>query len=182
MPAGMTRSASAAFPQVESYDEETYVCTQGDTFETISEKFYHSKDHAQALMQFNHTHPRAAAPLLQNPPALGTGVAVYVPPVRILDKQFSPAAPSPRAPVPVATSGANKLAGDAPKTGAGLQYKVRRNDEMVPLIARDVLGDVGRWTEIYQLNNRGFDPSRPIPTGTVLALPNDAKVPPENVP
>lgn len=179
------RVVASATPQVESYDEETYLCRANESFENVSLRFYNSKNYAQALMLFNRNHPRAANTLWKDPPVLQEGQQVYIPPVRILEKQYGgniagnkpiiPAAqPAPAvAPsVPVKTSA-------APPVPEKLRYRVRQS-EMIPIIARDTLGNPERWTEIYQLNRRSFDPSRPLPPGTVLLMPADAKIPREN--
>src|SRR5262249_31328451 len=71
-------------PQVESFDEETYRSRPGDTFETISQAKYLSPRFAQALLQFNRNHPFAAPGLLQTPPVLTPGQAVYIPPASVL--------------------------------------------------------------------------------------------------
>jgi nucleoid-associated protein YgaU len=85
----------AGFPatKVDSYDEETYLCKQGDKFEDISVKFYKTDKYAQALLLFNRNHPRATAGVRQDPPALAAGQSVYIPPLRVLQKQFATAIP-----------------------------------------------------------------------------------------
>ena len=85
----------AGFPaaKVDSYDEETYLCKQGDRFEDISMKFYQTEKYAQALLLFNRNHPRAIAAVRQDPPTLAVGQAVYIPPLRVLEKQYATAIP-----------------------------------------------------------------------------------------
>ncbi|HEV2949535.1 MAG TPA: hypothetical protein VGX70_19315, partial [Gemmataceae bacterium] len=80
-------------PKVDSYDEETYLCKQGDRFEDISMKFYQTEKYAQALLLFNRNHPRAIAAVRQDPPTLAVGQAVYIPPLRVLEKQYATAIP-----------------------------------------------------------------------------------------
>jgi hypothetical protein len=85
----------AGFPaaKVDSYDEETYLCKQGDKFEDISTKFYQTDKYAQALLLFNRNHPRATAAVRQDPPVLGVGQPVFIPPLRVLQKQYTTAIP-----------------------------------------------------------------------------------------
>lgn len=177
-----TPTVAARTPQVESYDEEMYLWRANDSFEAISGRFYNSKNYAQALLLFNRNHPRAAATLAKDPPALAEGQAVFIPPMRILEKQHPTAIPgykpAPPAPAPDATRTSSRSLPPSPN----LQYRVRQAGEMIPIIARDTLGNSDRWSEIYQLNARSFDPSRPLPVGTVLSMPADARVPPENKP
>jgi nucleoid-associated protein YgaU len=114
----------AGFPaaKVDSYDEETYLCKQGDKFEDISTKFYQTDKYAQALLLFNRNHPRAAAAVRQDPPMLAVGQPVYIPPLRVLEKQHATAIPDH---VPVNQTGSlNSTNPDTrspatPSTGSG---------------------------------------------------------------
>lgn len=180
VPPTAPRVATSRAPQVESYDEETYLWRANDSFEAISTRFYNSKNYAQALLLFNRNHPRAAAALGKEPPALTEGQAIYIPPMRILEKQYGNAIPGYKP--AVSAPDATRTSARSLPVSASPQYRVQRTGEMIPLIARDTLGNSDRWSEIYQLNSRNFDPSRPLPVGTVLAMPADAKVPPENRP
>ncbi len=69
------------------------MCKQGDKFEDICAKFYQTDKYAQALLLFNRNHPRAAAAVRQDPPALAAGQPIYIPPLRVLEKQFATAIP-----------------------------------------------------------------------------------------
>jgi nucleoid-associated protein YgaU len=181
------QTSSQMTPQVESYDEETYVCQGGDTFENISAQFYHTEKLGPALLLFNRSHPRAAAALWKDGPTLQEGMPVYIPPVRILEKNHAAAIPDFK-PTPAPGLGAGPAAPmaastpDAPPATArgGPQYAVRKV-EMISAIARDTLGNWQRWTEIYKLNGH-INPSQPLMVGTVLAMPADAVIPPENKP
>ena len=92
-------------PRVESYDEETYRPRPDDTLASISKHFYQSDKYAQALLQFNREHPRAADAIRRDPPAL-SGQAVYIPPLHILEKRHADVIegvePRPSAPSPIA--------------------------------------------------------------------------------
>jgi hypothetical protein len=169
-------------PEVDSYDEETYLCMQGDSFEEISLKFYQNKKYAQALSSFNRNHPRAAAALAQNPPILRDGLALFIPPARILEKQYGRTNAELKPATSVAAAGMEKTVGVPAPAIRNPVYRVVGANEMVSTIARETLGDMNRWNEIYQLNKQNFDPSRPIPAGTVLVLPADAQVRAQNEP
>ncbi len=182
MPPGATPIAASRVPQVESYDEETYVCRANDSFEAISNHYYSSKKYAQALMLFNRNHPRATAALQKDAPVLAEGQALYIPPIRILEKQYASAIPGYKPPAPAPAPNTARTTARSLSTSPSPQYHVRKaGGEMIPIIAKDTLGNVDRWTEIYQLNKGRFDPAWPVPAGTVLVMPADAKVPPENL-
>jgi hypothetical protein len=46
-------------------------------------------------------------------------------------------------------------------------------------IARVTLGNGDRFHEIYHLNERRYRPDYAVPAGTILVLPDGARVPPE---
>jgi hypothetical protein len=148
--------ATTSGPQVESYDEETYACQPTDSFRTISQTYYHSDRFERALLLFNRNHPLATEAVKQEPPALQQGQTVYIPPQRILERYYGMAIPSDAPPAP-------------PKS-----YKVGANGEMFLEIARRTLNDENRWADIYRLNP-SYDPSQPIPAGSELRLPPDAR-------
>ena len=188
-PIAVAGPAAASFPQVESWDEEAYSCQGGDTFEAISQRYYHTDRYAQALALFNRNHPRAADGLLLDPPLVQPGTQVFIPPARILERDYAraikpaPAADNPSsvpspAPagasssVPSSTSPSSEGIGTA--ASGGKFYRVQSNGEMFLEIARRTLGNGDRWEEIYRLNPR-FDPKNPIPGGQILRLPPDAQ-------
>jgi nucleoid-associated protein YgaU len=193
MPHPPVQAAAAASPQVESYDEDTYAIKANDTFGKISQAVYQTDQYERSLMLFNRSHPLASNALREDPPVLQAGQAVYIPPVRILEKYYgapvlasppSAVAPSPRPPAgdrldPAGSvRPANLALADANtpfKTGP--LYRVRDGGEMVREIAIRTLGNGDRWWEIYQLNPR-FDPKEAIPGGSQLQMPKDARVNP----
>ncbi|MBV9123445.1 MAG: hypothetical protein JO112_08820 [Planctomycetes bacterium] len=188
-PIAVAGPSSASFPQVESWDEETYSCQAGDTFEAISQRYYHTDRYAQALTLFNRSHPRAAEGLLLDPPLVQPGTQVFIPPARILERDYarvikpasagdnpssapSPASAGASSSVPSATSPPTERIG--PAAAGGKIYRVQGNGEMFLEVARRTLGNGDRWEEIYRLNPR-FDPKNPIPGGQILRLPPDAQ-------
>jgi nucleoid-associated protein YgaU len=160
---------------VDSYDEEAYICRLNDTFETICEQFYHAKKYDRALFLFNRNHPRGAESLRQDPPRLVEGQPIYIPPLRILEKQFASAIadmPSPQ------NSGPPSAAGSG---SSGRLYRVRAGSEGFWQIAQRTLGKGERWIDIWRLNAK-YRPEDSLPGGTVLQLPPDAQVEPQDVP
>ena len=183
MPGAYPRAGAAVVPQVVSYDEETYLCKANDSFDEISGRYYQNKAYGKALMLYNRSHPRRAAALWKDPPELQEGQAIYIPPLAILEKQFGHEIPGhkplPPVAVPASGTGADTSWSSPPRSGP--QYVVRK-PEMIRDIAAAALGNWERWVDIYQLNARGFEPSRPLPVGTALVMPAGAQVPPENRP
>jgi hypothetical protein len=185
LPPGAGQPTIPTSPQVESYDEETYVCKGNDTLESISDQYYHSKDYGQALLLFNRDHPRAAANFRLDHPTLQSGQAMYIPPLRILEKDYAAAIPghqpvsraaAPDSPAPAAPSAAPTQA-----SGGTPRYRVRRDNESITDVARTTLGNADRWMEIYILNKL-YNPAYPLPVGAVLQLPPNASVPTDNLP
>ncbi len=80
-----------------SYDELTYTCRPGDTFQKISTQFYGGReDHAEALQQYNRNHPRASDEVRLNG-VLTAGETVYIPPIAILEMKHGLVTPKPAA-------------------------------------------------------------------------------------
>jgi hypothetical protein len=165
-------SQPGAVAQVESYDEETYVCRPNDTFRTISQAYFKTDKYERALVLFNRNHPLATEAVRQSPPVLREGQSVYIPPQRILEKYYS------------SVIGEGPLAPAATLTSQGVQqnsaatekaYRVRPSGEMFYDIARRTLGSGERWLEIYRLNPQ-FNPKDPVPAGSDLRLPGDARI------
>lgn len=173
-----TAAPPANVPQVDSYDEETYHCRANDSFRTISMQFYRSEKYSQALWLFNRNHPLASDMVRQDPPILQAGQPIYIPPIRILEKYYSSTIPE----TPVAPGNPSPRPA-SPLSGATIDrtYKVSGNGEAFLEVAHRTLGSGDRWTEIYRLNPR-FDPKQPIPAGSVLRLPADARVERDNLP
>jgi hypothetical protein len=94
------------------------------------------------------------------------------------------AAPAATAPVnptpgaPTALTGGIQAAGAWTNPNTPKYYRVKNNGEMYRDIAAKTLNNRERWGEIYQMNNRQFPPEYPVPAGTMLRLPPDARVSP----
>jgi hypothetical protein len=182
-----------SLPQVKQYDVTAYNIKPEDrSFADISQKVYGSDKYAQALVLFNREdNPQAPEGIRQEPPQLRPGTAINFPPKEILENRYAKyiASPAPAGPTnPVSVLGSptpltaptpgnpNTVAAPPPGTnvwtepGGGKSYRVGNNGEHIYEIARSVLGDGGRWAEIYRLNPT-VNPQFPIPAGTVLKLP-----------
>ena len=194
LPSGPGSSGTAA-PYVESYDEITYRSKAGDTFANIAREQFNSDAYANALLAYNRSHPQNQSPAADNlrrdVPVLQPGQPVYVPPLRILEKQFPvqgltpvPVA-APVAPLAPAAANAYTPPTPAPATGfsrsapaAGNTYQVRQPGESFRDIARRTLGNPDRWYDIARLNPQLPPTAYPyaLTGGTILHMPADARV------
>ena len=174
---------STITPQVDSYDEETYVCKSNDTFLSISRQYYQTEKYERALLLFNRNHPRATDAIRQDPPVLRDGQPVYIPPLRVLERQYASVIPDHiplPPPVPPLSSSTPGYAAPAGGTGDRL-YRVRGDGETLWEIAQRTMGRSERWAEIYSLNPQ-LNPQQRIPGGYTLKLPADATIPSQDAP
>ena len=120
----------------------THRVERGDTFSILAESYYGSQRHTGFLIQAN--------PQVKDPNRLLVGTALNVPALR---QSREPRRTTPAAPVRKGT------------------YLVKEGDSFYA-IARDVLGEAGRWPELVALNRDlvGGDPQNLRP-GQVLRLP-----------
>jgi nucleoid-associated protein YgaU len=165
-------------PDVESYDEETYTWRTSDSFRAISQNYYRSDKYERALQLFNQNHPLATDAVRRDPPVVQPGQPVYIPPARILEKYYATAITEVARSAPTTTP-ENPASSIRPTVNAqpvapDKRYLVKAGGEMVLDIARRTLGNADRWTDIYRLNP-GFDPKDPVPAGTELKMPSDAR-------
>ena len=170
-------------PQIDSYDEEWYTAQTGDTFATLSQKFYSDGKYAQALQQYNFDRTGLDA--------IRSGSTVRVPPVRVLERKHPAAIPgftpttavavNPANPKPVNRSAAMGLpqsVGDpgnfpSPRPDMGSEYTVRNAPKTLRDIAKETMGTSDKWNLIFRLN-RWVNPDEPIPVDTKLRMPSDA--------
>jgi hypothetical protein len=178
------RPAAPPEPKRDSYLEEQYRWTAGDSFNAISTKYYMSPKYADALLKYNQDYPLATREIRQSPPALAPGQIVWVPPVRILERDYANTiggltpigTPTSRPTVePVAPPAG--LANSGFGNTAGQLYRVRAQGESLQEIARRTLGNSALAARVQGLNpTLSPDPRLPIPAGTVLRLPGEARV------
>jgi hypothetical protein len=190
--------SSSGGTQVESYDEDTYVCKATDTFASISQAVYRTEIYGQALLLFNRNHPLATENVRRDPPVIQAGQPIYIPPMEILRKYYASAIaetaastsrPSPAASLtdaaasirPLAVAPSATVAAPAPASAPERSYHVSGNGEMLRDIARRTLGNGDRWAEIYRLNPK-YDPVYPVPAGADLRLPGNARVDAQGTP
>ena len=185
--------SSSGGTQVESYDEDTYVCKATDTFASISQAVYRTEIYGQALLLFNRNHPLATENVRRDPPVIQAGQPIYIPPMQILRKYYgsaiaetgaSPAAALTDAAAsirPLAVAPSATVAAPAPASAPERSYRVSGNGEMLRDIARRTLGNGDRWAEIYRLNPK-YDPVYPVPAGADLRLPGNARVDAQGTP
>ena len=173
-------------PKRDSYLEEQYRWSAGDNFAALSTRYYMTPKYADALLKYNQDYPLASREMRQNPPAVAPGQVIWIPPVHILERDYAnridgltpvtPATPTSRPTVePVAPPPG--LANSGFGNAAGQLYRVRTPGESVQEIARRTLGTSASAVRVQQLNpSLSPDPRLPIPAGTVLRLPGDARV------
>jgi hypothetical protein len=119
--------------------------------------------------------PPPAARSVQVGQSSPVGLTDRVPvPVVAATQPVATTVPSVRVPVPGGQP--NVLPANGAATG-GKVYRVPAGGEHLYMIAQRTLGNGSRWTEIYRLNPQ-LNPEQPIPAGTPVVLPADARVSP----
>jgi nucleoid-associated protein YgaU len=163
--------------------EEEYRLQSGDTFASVSKRFYFTDKYSIALQQYNRDYPIGAANLKLDPPRLTAGTVVWIPPIRILEKRYPTMIADYKPLANAAVAGPATAAAPA-WTGAPARqvaattktYRVRDGGESMHDIARRSLGHPLAWNTIYQLNpSLNPNPTAPIPAGTLLRVPGDAR-------
>jgi nucleoid-associated protein YgaU len=162
---------------VDSFDETAHRCRAGDTFEAISTQYYRSVHFAEALRVYNLYHPQHQKNYQTEGP-LPDGQVVYLPPAAILQKRFGTLIRGEKETQPPMGGPTAIPVGETANTALPT-YRVVDENEMIAAVALKTLGDVMRWKEISALNPQ-INSSKPVPTGTVLRLPADARVPTAN--
>ena len=110
---------------------------------------------------------------------MSDGQVLYIPPARVLEKNYTGAIGESPSPAAVGSLTAPPMSSPAPgvPNAAGVRlYSIRQqNGEMLYQIAQRTLGTGDRWYEIALLNPQ-FKPEQPVPLGQQLKLPSDAKI------
>lgn len=172
---GVSAARPRSEPRVQSYLEEEYRWQPGDAFAAIAQKYYFAEKYGPALQEYNRDHPLAGSAMKQNPPNMAPGQAIWVPPVRILERDYANAISDLR---PLNERGGTFVPTAKPMHSPNdtKHFKVRERGETMYEIARRTLGDSGQWFVVHRLNpTLSRDPKLPIPGGTVLQLPVEAK-------
>jgi len=159
---------------------EVHRVQPGDTFALLARRYYGQERLADFLAQSNpqiaNSRPLAIGEMVRIPPApTGDSVPASAPGSSKLAGAAKPAhgvpltaqSPAPNAPA----KGATPEKANAAPTKAARTHRVRNGDTFYA-IARDVLGDAGRWKELYELNRSrvGGDPDR-LKVGQEIVLP-----------
>jgi len=129
----------------------------GDTFTSLAEAYYGSTTHAAFLMNAN--------PNIKKPTHLRIGTAIRIPPLAASTK---PADSANRKVVRKPVTPQTATPAKQHRT-----YRVQAGDSFYR-IARDQLGDAGRWRELLAMNDTLVhgDPTR-LQVGHVVLLPNN---------
>jgi nucleoid-associated protein YgaU len=151
-------------PEVDSWDEEVHAWRAGDSFPAICKRYYNDEVYATALLEFNRARPQGPEGLQESPPVVRPGQNVFIPPIRILEKEHAAAIPSSPTTVPKPVASSTAVPGER-------SYRVGKTGEMFLDIAKRT---GARWEDIYLLNQK-YDPKLPVPPGTVLRLPAGAE-------
>jgi hypothetical protein len=176
-PPPLVKPVAPGGPKAQSYLVEEYRLQAGDSFEKLSQKFYFSPKYAGALQQYNQNEPLAAPGLRANPPMLSVGQVVWMPPARILERDYGQLIPGLQ-PLPADRSAPGVPTAIRPVAPTGPQlYKVRSRGESLWEIARHTLNDSNQWAQILNLNRTlKPQPEIPLAPGTILRLPPEAKI------
>ena len=129
-------------------ETEKYVIQQGDTYMTISDRFYGTSLLYSALAQHNQKLGVGWRP--------AQGVVIEVPPAEYLRTQYGTADNQRK----------NRLSA----LPQGLRYIVQEGDTVFRL-ATDVLHDSARWREIYAMNADRIQNVRELQPGMEILLP-----------
>jgi hypothetical protein len=82
------KPAAPVEPQVVVFTEKEYPCQSGDSFESLSKRFYADTDkYAAALRRHNQNHARASDQM-QRSGKITPGETIFVPPADILEQRY----------------------------------------------------------------------------------------------
>lgn len=169
-PTGTPTGSIAERTPTTSYDVDIYEPKAGDTYESICREFYNDTRYAAALRAYN-----------GNKPLQGIR-SVDVPPIHVLRRvaqgQLTPGTPAGRTGIgTVPEWGPSTVPAPTTRPGGGTTFRVPPGGMTLRAIAREVLNSEQRWTEIFDLNRQITKPDEPLPAGTEVKLPPDARPP-----
>lgn len=159
-PVVATSLPASTAPSTENAANETHKVQSGDSFASLSRRYYGSERHVEHLLKAN--------PQIKDPARLSIGTMVTIPPE---PQGGIAAAPVTSSQTSRPTPDAAKVASTEKSTANSRTYQVKSGDSFYG-IARDVLGDANRWNELLALNREKVDgnPNR-LRVGQVLVLP-----------
>ncbi len=181
-PTSGTKAPAPKMPVSDSYLEEEYRLQAGDTFASVSKRFYMADKYAMSLQQYNRDYPIGSPNLKQDPPRLAAGTVVWIPPLRVLEKRYptliADFKPLNTAAAPPATAASPSWTPSPARQVAATtkMYRVQDGGETMIDIARKKLNNPQAWNTIYQMNTSlNANANAPIPAGTILRIPGDAR-------
>ena len=135
----------------------------GDTLWSIAAKYYQrgTGGLVNALFEANRS-------VLSEPDRLRVGMVLTIP-VRSGDRPATLSHPNGSRNQSLSLVSQSK-SGEPASTGSFRWYQIKKNDRYVT-IARDQLGDGGRWHEIFELNKSRFPDPDSIRDGVRIKLP-----------
>lgn len=168
--------------EVKVTNAQSYVARAGDSFASLSKAVYGVETYGNALLAFNRDYNREYN---RSSTTLQPGQKVMLPSRQLLQDQYAAALADNRSgviasggisinpPIPVMPKSNQPV---PPTSDVTKSYRVPAAGQPIYELAIQTLGDGARWTEIYRLNPN-LDPLQPIPGGTVVRLPVNARVP-----
>ena len=153
------RSLSSSTPDAEV---TRYRVASGDTLSKIAQMHYGTKSRRAIDGIFD-----ANRGSLADPNALHVGVELVLP---IIQGISAPSRVDVNRTREVPVPSRKPSEADESRRPRHRYYQIRKNDRYIS-IARDQLGDEGRWQEIYELNKDKFPDARKIREGVRIKLP-----------
>ncbi|MFP6700740.1 MAG: LysM peptidoglycan-binding domain-containing protein [Planctomycetaceae bacterium] len=141
--------------------DRVHAVQAGDSYWTISRKYYGTARYFQALSAFNRMR-------IPDPRRMRPGMRVLIPSQDVLQARFASLLPR-RA----AADGAARTVGFQIDASGQPVYLVGESDTLTN-IATAYLGRTSRWIQIYRLNRDQLPSPHKLKPGTVLRLPADA--------
>jgi len=144
---------------------QSYTVAAGDTLSKIAAKFYGSKSTKVVTTIFN-----ANRATMSNPSELRVGAKLVLPEIADVGVADLTKNPEPAVKEPALRPPAKSKQPRDREPPPARWYQVKKNDRYVS-IARDQLGDAGRWQEIFELNKDKFPKPGMIREGVRIRLP-----------
>ncbi len=141
--------------------DRVHAVESGDSYWTISRKYYGTARYFQALSAFNRMR-------IPDPRRMRPGMKVLIPSRDVLEARFASLLPRR-----VAADGAARTVGFQVDAMGQPVYLLGESDTLAG-IATAHLGRASRWIQIYRLNRDQLPSPHKLKPGTVLRLPADA--------
>lgn len=154
-PKPAVKPAAALAPR-EDFDVDVHYPSSGDTWQSISREHLGDARYAEALRAYNGGR------------ALAANQPVDIPPIHVLRRQFAGLIVAPQ-PAPAPEAAAPRPA------GAWRTYEVPAGGMTLKELARRAFGDENLWGPIWEMNPK-LRADEPVPGGTQVRLPADAKI------